>query len=59
MGGQPAGLSHATTQIIASDTDRVGGRAKIPLPHTVADNVKTALVEFLASQEIDYFRMRD
>lgn len=59
MGGQSAGLIHATTQIIVSDIDRVGGRAKIPLPSTVTDNVKAALLEFLAGREINYSRMRD
>ena len=59
MGGQSAGLIHATAQIIVSDIDRVGGRAKIPLPTTVTDNVKAALLEVLASPEINYSRMRD
>ncbi|MDO8682996.1 MAG: hypothetical protein Q7N50_05880 [Armatimonadota bacterium] len=31
MGGQSAGLIHATTQIIVSDIDRVSGGAKIPM----------------------------
>jgi len=48
MGGQSAGLIHATTRIIVSDIDRVGGCAKIPLPSTVTDNLKAALLKFLA-----------
>ena len=59
MGGQSAGLIHVTTQIIVSDIARVGGRAKIPLPSTLSDNVKAALLEFLARREINYSRMRD
>ena len=59
MGGQSAGLIHATTQIVASDIDRVGGRAKIPLPSTVTDNVKAALFEFLARRETNYSPMKD
>jgi hypothetical protein len=34
MGGQSAGLIHAAKQIIVSDIDYVGGRAKIPLAQT-------------------------
>ena len=59
MGGQSAGLIHATTQIIVSDIDRAGGRAKIPPPNMVTDNVKAALLEFLARRETNYSPMKD
>ncbi|MDP2606018.1 MAG: hypothetical protein Q8S00_26040 [Deltaproteobacteria bacterium] len=55
MGGQSAGLIHATTQIVVSDIDRVGGHAKIPPPSTVTDNFKAALLEFIISRKINYY----
>ena len=53
MGGQSAGLIHATTQIIVSDIDRVGGRAKIPLPTTYGDRRRQSRVAGIPRQAGD------